>query len=175
MKKVLFIVASKGFRDEEYFEPKQVLEDAGVLCEVTSENPIEAIGTQGAYIMPTISLENCTVSEFDAIILVGGKMINDIYNDFRVQDIVKEAERLQKILCAICSAPKILARLQLLEERTVCAHESIYEELKNKGIQIIESDTYKDDTKMPIIISGKNYQAAHTFGHTIKEALLENT
>lgn len=172
MKQILFFVAENGFRDEEYFEPKQILEDAGHICEVTSQNPDIAQGKLGAVVMPTIPLENINVDQFDAFVLVGGPGAIEMGNDFRIQDIVKEAYDKNKIICAICAAPVILAKMSLLENKAVTSHSSVKDQVKSFYANIKDEPVVIDTSVTgKTVITADGPESAVEFGKTILEYL----
>lgn len=170
MKQILFFVAANGFRDEEYFEPKQILEDAGHICEVTSTTPDMAQGKLGAVIMPTISLDSIIVDDFDAFVLVGGPGAAEMGNDFRIQDTIKEAYEKNKIICAICAAPAILAKMGLVENKSVTAHPSVLPQVKEFFGNIKEEPVVVDISLPPkILITANGPESSVEFGKTISE------
>lgn len=170
MKKALFFVAEKGFRDEEYFEPKQILEDEGIICEVTSTNSEIAEGSQGAMIMPTINLDNLTIDDFDAFILVGGPGALAMGKDFRVEQIINEAYQKNKLLGAICIAPVILAEYGLLKDKKATVFPSGKDKIKEYGATYVDEDVVMDNTST-IIITADGPDSAISFGKKILEFL----
>lgn len=163
---ILFIVAENGFRDEEYFEPKQILEDADFVCEVASTNDIYAKGKLGAIIMPTVSLDLIDLDDYIAIILVGGPGALEMGEDIRVESIIREAFSKNKLICAICIAPKILAKYGLLKDRTVTCW-NCETELKNFDLNYVNQSVVIDESKEPVIITANNADDAIDFGHEI--------
>ena len=51
-KKAVMVIAEKNFRDEEFLQPKEILEKAGVMVSVASSNIKSARGTLGAVVAP---------------------------------------------------------------------------------------------------------------------------
>ncbi|HQA04190.1 MAG TPA: DJ-1/PfpI family protein, partial [Thermodesulfovibrio thiophilus] len=71
-KKVLMIIASQNFRDEEFLTPKQIFEKAGFNVIVASSSLNTAKGTLGATVKPDILIKDVNVKTFDAVVFVGG-------------------------------------------------------------------------------------------------------
>ena len=71
-KKVLMIIAHHDFRDEEYSEPRMILEKAGFEITVASSSLDTCRGTLGSKVKTGILLGNVDVANFDCIIFVGG-------------------------------------------------------------------------------------------------------
>ena len=72
MAKVLMIVAQKGFRDEELFVPKEILERAGHDVKVASLTRQKATGSRGAVVQPDLAVYEANPDFFDCIVVVGG-------------------------------------------------------------------------------------------------------
>jgi protease I len=110
-KKVLMIIAPKNFRDEEFLEPKNVLEKAGIEVKVASTIKGTAKGMLGANVDVETTVDEVNPAEYDAVVVVGGSGSQTyLWDNKRVQEIVKKAESLGKIVSAICISPVVLAR-----------------------------------------------------------------
>ena len=72
MKKIVFVVAPEVFRDEEYIEPKTILEAAGV--EVTTASTVvgEIYGKIKIKAQSQMLAKDIKVEDFDGIFFVGG-------------------------------------------------------------------------------------------------------
>lgn len=115
------IIAFQGFRDEEYAEPKQVLEKAGIEVTTASTQVGTATGKLGMSAKVDITLEDIKVSDYDSIIFVGGPGSYDFFDNPLAQKIAKETVKQDKILAAICAAPGILAKAGLIKgKKTTC-------------------------------------------------------
>ncbi|MDP6612411.1 MAG: DJ-1/PfpI family protein, partial [Candidatus Hydrothermarchaeota archaeon] len=71
VKKAVLIIAHEGFRDEEFLEPKKVLEDGGVMVIVASSFLGTATGMLGAKAEPDILLEDVKAEDYDAVVFIG--------------------------------------------------------------------------------------------------------
>lgn len=168
MKHILFFVAENGFKDEELFEPKQILEEAGHVCDIISTNAELAQGSDGAMVMPTVSLDSVTVVDYDAIVLIGGPGALEMGTDFMIQDIIMQAsQKPEMLLCAICIAPQILAKLGLLKGKKATIYPTGVEALKNAECEYIHEAVVIDDR----IITADGPQSAVEFGNTILDVL----
>jgi len=173
MKHVLFFIAEKNFRDEEYFEPKQILEDAGIICDCTSTNDDSAESKSGLIVMPTVSLNNVDVKDYEAFILVGGPGALKMGEDFRVKNIIIDAYNRKKLICAICVAPVILAKYGLVDGREISAWPTTKEEIEKSGAIYMSDEVIVDDSEEDnVIITGNGPDASISFGNAIKEKLI---
>lgn len=171
MKQILFFIAEEGFRDEEYFEPKQVLEDAGHICDAVSTNNEMAMGSQGATVMPTTSLDVVNIDDYNAIVLVGGPGARNMGEDFRVKSLVIDAFNKNKLIGAICIAPTILAKYGLIKERDATVFPSGIDELKSAGVNYKEENVIVDSNETPVLITADGPNSAIEFGEKIKKLL----
>lgn len=65
------IIAFEGFRDEEYAEPKKVLEGAGIKVTTASSKVGVARGKLGMSAKVDTALKDVNVPDYDAVIFVG--------------------------------------------------------------------------------------------------------
>lgn len=172
MKHVLFFIAESGFRDEEFFEPKQILEDAGFICDSVSTNESVAEGKMGAMVMPTTSLDVLDVNDYDAFVVVGGPGVLDMGEDVRVKDVLLEAHSKNKLIAAICMAPVILARYGILKDKEVTVFPTGVEAVKGLGAKYVDSDIVVDDSDSNhVLVTARDVEVAEKFGKKLKEML----
>lgn len=169
-KKILMVVAQDNFRDEEYLEPRDVLEDAGVSITVASNSTKEAHGALGAKIKPDISIKDAIMAEFDGLVVVGGGGSREhLWPNKDLQRLVKDAFDQDKLVSAICVSPVVLARAKILEDRdcTVFKDKECIAELEKYGGLYTDKDVVVDGN----IITARDPKAAEKFGHAIVEQL----
>ena len=70
--KILFIIAQKGFRDEEFFEPYKIFKQHGYDVTVASINAGTALGKLGKTAVVDSAVKDINVSEYNAIVIAGG-------------------------------------------------------------------------------------------------------
>lgn len=166
-KRAVIIIAFAGFRDEEYAEPKKVLEKAGI--EITTAS--SKIGTaKGKFGMPArvdISLKEVNVSDYDVIIFIGGPGSYAYFDDPVAQEIARETLRQGKVLAAICAAPSILANAGVLKGIKATCFPGEASNLKNKGARYSSSGLEVDGK----IITADGPAHANQFGEEIVKAL----
>jgi len=132
-KKVVLIVAFEMFRDEEYAEPKAVLEKNGFEITTASSRLGEASGRFGLKAKVDITLGQVKVEDYDTVLFIGGPGSHGYYLDPQAHRIAKEAVEQGKILGAICAAPGILANAGLLKGKKATVHEGDIDALKQGG------------------------------------------
>lgn len=169
-KKVLMIIASDKFRDEEYHQPRQILERGGAEITVASSSLGLAKGMLGATARPDILLKDVIVDNYDAILFIGGSGSSEYWNDKIAHSIIKEAVAKNKVLGAICIAPTTLANAGVLQGKRVTAFSSEKAKLKDKGANYTGADCEVDGK----IITANGPSSATKFGQKIAEALAED-
>ena len=174
MKKALLIIANRDFRDEEYFIPKQILEDNGIKTKTASNEKGTAIGRFGGEAEIDLSLSEVNVNDFDAIVFVGGSGATELLDNEISYNLAKEASK-SKILAAICIAPVILANAGVLDKRKCTVWSSDVDKsavkiIKQKGGEYIKNGIIIDQN----IITGENADFAELFGKAILKALTDS-
>lgn len=114
-KKIALIIAFEGFRDEEYSEPKQVFEQAGIEVTTVSLKIGTAKGKLGMPAKVDLTLNDLKVEDHDAVVFIGGPGSYGYYDDPTAHRIAKETLEKNKILAAICAAPGILSKAGVLK------------------------------------------------------------
>lgn len=166
-KRVVMVVASKDFRDEEFHKPKEIFEASSVKVVVASSKIGESKGYFGAIAKPEILIENINVSEYDAIVFVGGSGASEYFKNPSALKIAKEAFEGNKIVAAICIAPSILANAGILKGKRATAFSSEKDNLIKNGAIWKDVDVEVDGK----IVTADGPNAAEKFGNTILELL----
>ncbi|MFH1440194.1 MAG: DJ-1/PfpI family protein [Candidatus Woesearchaeota archaeon] len=113
--KALLIIAQHGFRDEEYFETKEVLEKAGIEVRTVSQSMKECTGKLGGKVMPDLSFSETSVIDYDIVVVIGGPGALALEKIPEFNNIIKSAFDNEQHIAAICIAPMLLAKAGLLE------------------------------------------------------------
>ncbi len=166
-KKVLMVIASSRFRDEEYQKPRRILEAAGVKVTVASSRLSEAVGMLGLKVKPDILLKEARMEEFDAVVFVGGMGATEYWDNPAAHALAKQAVQSGKVTSAICLAPMTLANAGLLNDKRATIWKDAAGDFKTKGV-IYTGKPVEQDGK---IITGSGPDAAEAFGRALVEAL----
>lgn len=150
-KKIALIIAFRDFRDEEYFEPKEVLEKAGFEITTVSEKMGPAMGVYGGEAEINLLLSELKVHDFDAVIFVGGSGASRYFEDKSARRIVLEAVLENKVLGAICIAPTILALAGVLKDKKATVWSS---NMDKSFVEILEKEG-ADYSSRAVVIDGQ--------------------
>lgn len=169
-KKILMIIAPKGFRDEELFQTKEEIEKEGGAITIASTTLKEAVGMFGARATPHITIDDVNVKDYDAIIFVGGMGSEIYFNDPKAHRLAQDAYSMNKVVTAICIAPSILANAKLLEGRsaTVWSGDKKYVDILNHNGASFTGRPVQEDG---MIITANGPEAAREFGTAIVKML----
>jgi len=167
MKKAVLIISPNNFRDEELFDTKEELESSGIETKIASKTTDTAKGMLGGTAKPDMTIDDISVSEYDAVVLIGGSGSSVYFNDAKVQLLVKEAFSKGKVVAAICIAPSTLANAGILKGKKATCYPSEGSNLKAKGAMYTASSVEIDGK----IITANGPGAASAFGRAITAAL----
>ena len=166
-KKVLMIIASSNFRDEEYKEPREILESQGAKVTVTSSTLKDCRGMLGLYAQPDILLNQVKVEDYDGILFIGGSGASEYWDSKIAHEIAQEAVKQDKVLGAICIAPVTLANAGVLKGKRATVWPSEGIRIRHLGIQYIPSSVQVDGK----IITADGPKSAKVFGEAIVKTL----
>ncbi|MBZ0190500.1 hypothetical protein KsCSTR_43540 [Candidatus Kuenenia stuttgartiensis] len=166
-KKVVIIIAKNNFRDEELLEPKAILEKNGAAVTIASSSLKESKGMLGAKVSPDILFTDIAVGDYDAVIFVGGTGSSEYWDNPTAHTIAKEANKVNKIVGAICIAPVTLAKAGLLKGKKATTYSSTVNDIKSEGANYTGEGVERDGN----IITADGPASAKKFGEAIVKAL----
>ncbi len=165
--KVLMIIASQNFRDEEFAKPREILSQAGYEITVASSRTGEIRGMLGMTAEAQTTIDKVNPADYDAIIFVGGSGASEYWENATAHQIAREGVKQAKIVGAICIAPLTLGKAGVLQGKKACAFSSVLSDLAKTGAHITRSEVTVDGN----IVTAQGPEAAEKFGQTILELL----
>ncbi|HCW32632.1 MAG: ThiJ/PfpI domain-containing protein [Candidatus Peregrinibacteria bacterium GW2011_GWF2_39_17] len=166
MLKFLFVIAPDGYQDIEYNDPKTVLEVSGHQVVSASTTKV-AYGSLGGKISVNLLLKNAKVEDYDGIAFIGGPGSYIYFNDPVAQKLAQSFYAANKLTCAICAAPSILANAGLLDGKIATCYPGQAENLKAHGAHYTGNPVEQDG----ILVTASGPPAAKAFGEAICTAL----
>lgn len=161
------VVAHEGFRDEEFFLPRNLLERHGARVFVLSDRGGTAVGTLGGSVTVDGLIAAARAEDFDAVVFIGGPGIRSYANRPDCHALAREALGAGRIVAAICAAGAILAGAGILRGRRATCYPTEAETLRRAGAlytgQNLESDRG--------VITADGPRSASRFGAAVAEAL----
>ncbi|MFH1055695.1 MAG: DJ-1/PfpI family protein [Candidatus Altiarchaeota archaeon] len=168
--KVLFVVAQKDFRDEEYLTPKGILERAHVAVRTASPDGGVCEGMLGAKVKADMKISDANYRDYDAIVVVGGAgSPKYLWGDSRLQSILKSAYDDGKVVAGICLSGAVLAKAGVLEGKRATVFETpeTLKALREGGAEYVGGDLVVDGK----VITASGPQAVDRFGQNILNML----
>lgn len=166
-RKALFIIAPRGFRDEELLVPTSMLKARGCRVTVASLTTGTATGMLGARVKPHLALDDAKVADYDLVVFVGGAGAKVYFDHPKAHAVAKAAVAQGKLVGAICIAPSILARAGLLKGKTATAWPSRKSDLVANGAKWSDGPAVTDGR----LVTGNGPKAARRFGELLVRAL----
>ncbi|MGE4385315.1 MAG: DJ-1/PfpI family protein [Endomicrobiaceae bacterium] len=167
MKKIVFVVAPKVFRDEEYAEPKSILEKAGINVITASTVIGEIYGKIKIKAQSEILVSDISVNDYDAVFFVGGSGSSIYFHDSFVHKLINDFYNAGKIVSAICSASVILANSGILNGKKATVFPGDAQALIEAGANYTAKDVETDGN----IITGNGPAAAKKFAEQLVKVL----
>jgi len=162
---VAILIAPKNFRDEEYFQPKVMLDAVGIkVFTVAKGDPDEVTGIKGGKAHIDAKLDEIDPLNYDGLVLVGGKGVKSYYANKKIHKLLQKMNDAGKVVAAICIAPIVLAKAGILRDHkaTVNSEEGILA-LKENGAEYEDKSLVIDHN----IITAKDFSVAMSFGESI--------
>jgi protease I len=168
MKKVLMIIASRDFRDPEYFEPKKALEAKGISV-ITASNSKTSTGAEGATVNVDILLKDAKASDHDAIAFIGGPGSTEYFKDAKAHTLARDILAQGKVLGAICASVATIANAGVLKGKKATSHGSVTDIVKAGGAIYTGEPVTTDGN----IVTADGPKSAKAFGEALAKAMLK--
>jgi len=169
IKKILFLVED-GFNYQEYLETIRALSIMGHECVISSPKEIYTqvkSSSNEIKILVEIPVKEVEVSNFDLLIIPGGSSPSRLKQNKEVLDLVREFNKQQKPIAAICHGPEVLAESGILKATKVTGNPEI-EDLLNKSGGSFENKKVVNDYG---IITSRNPEDLPYFIEEIQKTL----
>lgn len=167
MPEVLMVIAPEVFRDEEYAEPRAVLEASGAAITVASTRRGTCRGKLGMTAEASLGCQDALDLTWDAVVFVGGAGAAVFFDDQYAHELATRTTLEGGVVAAICVAPSTLAHAGLLEGRSATSFPSRRDDLNEHGAIYTDEPVTVDGR----IITGNGPEAATAFGAAVARAL----
>lgn len=167
MKSALLVIAPEIFRDEEYAEPKAVLEARGAAVSTASTQPGTCVGKLGMTAEAELSVADAATRVYDAVVFIGGAGARVFFDDADAHRLARDTHDRGGLIAAICIAPSTLAHAGLLGGVRATAFDSQRDDLIAHGAVWTGEPVTVDGR----IVTANGPEAATEFGHTLADVL----
>ena len=169
-KNVLMVVPFTQFRDEEYLEPRKILEAVGASITVASGSVRRCYGLNGALVDATLAIADAKAENFDALVICGGPSVPEFFwNDKKLAELASAMSAAGKVVAAISLSTVVLAKAKLLsgKQATVYFLPQAIQELKTAGATYVSGPLVIQDK----LIMAEGPSESIPFGQAIRAAL----
>lgn len=181
MKKILIITGDAGEGYETLYA-KHRFEEAGYQSVIAAPSKKRLnlvihdfepgwdtyIEKPGYLVESDISYKDAKSSEYEAIVLIGGRAPEYLRNDDQLIELVKEFHASDKYIFAICHGIQILVTAGLVQDRQITCYEHVKFEVESCGGTFVGKDQAVKDGK---IVTGQTWQSHPEFYREVFKCL----
>lgn len=119
-----------GFEEIEALTVVDVLRRLGVICDIVAERET-VCGSHGIEVGSDVLLQSFNLSEYAVLVLPGGlKGAKALRDSEEIIKTLKAHNERGRLIAAICAAPMVLEKAELLQNKNFTAYPSIGETIK---------------------------------------------
>lgn len=171
-KKVLLMVAQKGFQSKEYFDTRKVLEDEGIHVVTAAPLHAPAYSHMNDEIMPDLALSDVRVSDYDGVFAIGGPgALEYLDNEETARIFIEAQQKGDYPYGAICISPRILAKAGVLMNMHATGWDDdagLQDVFDTYGVIRSEESVVVDG----VVVTANGPMTAYDFGKKIADVVL---
>lgn len=162
----ILVILADGFEEIEVAAPVDILRRLGQNVIVAGVETLKVKGSHNLIYQADILLNDLDISEIDGIVIPGGPASFALRENPQIVQLVQHFNAQGKLVAALCAAPIVLAKADIIEGKKVVAFPAppVYEFILDaKGLLDKESSIMRDGN----IITGKGPGVALEFSFEI--------
>ncbi|MDP4088831.1 MAG: DJ-1/PfpI family protein [Bacillota bacterium] len=164
MKRVLLLLA-EDFEEIEALTVVDVLRRAEVQVDMCALKGEYVKGSHGIEVKSDMKLDDVDDRNYDAIVLPGGPGTENLRNNVRVLQLVKDFYMSGRLTTAICAAPRVLAEAGIVNGHNLTSYPGVKDYLNNC---IYKEDMVVSDHNL---LTSRGPATALPFSYALLEAL----
>jgi len=151
---MVYILLAEGFEEIEAITPIDLLRRVDVEVKAVSlTNALLVRGGHGVEVMADITLKQIDFEALEMLILPGGlNGVDKISGTPAAMELIMKVWKAGKYLAAICAAPTLLAKLDIIKGLSVVCHPSVGVEIMRSGGRVLHNKQVVSDGNL---ITGK--------------------
>jgi len=132
---MVYILLGEGFEEVEAVAPVDILRRADIeALTVSLTGDLLVRGGHGIAVQADITINEVVFDDIEMLVLPGGGGgVESIASSPAAMDLILRVWNAEKKLAALCAAPSLLARLDILNGLAVVCYPVVYEEIKAAG------------------------------------------
>ena len=130
MKRLLLFLA-EGFEEIEALTVVDVLRRADVQVDMCTLSEEYVNGAHDIIVKSDLHLDTIDQNNYDGLILPGGPGTDNLKNNVRVVQLVKDFDMSGKLVAAICAAPTVLAEAGIVNGHNITSYPTVKNFLNN--------------------------------------------
>jgi len=139
------ILLENGVEDSEFIYPYYRFQEEGYKMDIVApQAKKEYIGKRGVHFTSELSPGEVEVDDYDAVVIPGGQAPDRMRIHRDLVELVIEANRLGKVIAAICHGPQMLIEADIVRGKTVTSWPSVRTDLKNAGGNVVDEASVVD-------------------------------
>ena len=139
------ILAAEGFEDSELLVPLYRLREEGIKVDIAAPRKETFAGKHGYEGHADLSFAQLTASEYDVLVLPGGKGPEAVRLDERAVKATREIMTAGKVVASICHGAQVLISAGVLEGRQATCWKGIRDDLRLAGAEYLDQEVVVDD------------------------------
>ncbi len=140
------LLATNGYEDSELTEPREILINNGAKVDVISTKSGSISGKNGHTIDVTVTTEQASAGDYDALVLPGGVVNGDtIRLDEHAVSFTRDFFEQHKPVGAICHGGWILTDADVVRGRKLTSFQSLKTDLRNAGAEWVDEEVVVDN------------------------------
>lgn len=143
--KTVVVFAEDVYEDHELWYPVYRMREAGARVIVAGSGRAETFTSKHGYpVKADTTADKIDAREIDAVIVPGGFAPDKMRRYPAMTGLVREADRLGKVVAAICHAGWVLVSAGILRGRTVTCTPAIKDDVINAGAEYVDREVVVD-------------------------------
>jgi protease I len=174
------ILCADGVEQVEVVAPRDALAGAGATVDLLSPDSEDVRGyhyIKSKDMLPVRgSIAEADPERYTAAVLPGGLGGPDtLRTDETALRFVRGIAASGKPIAVICHGPWLLLDADLLRGRSLTCAAALRTDVRNGGATYVDEETHVDATGKPVLISGRNFEAAGAFADAVLGVLSRET
>jgi SagB-type dehydrogenase family enzyme len=165
--RAVMIIPDERFSDRELFDTLDGLSVAGFDVDIAGTELDIYEGDQRGIIETSVLINDISVDDYDAFVLVSGRRIEAFTKNSAVLDIIYDAWTGQKVVAAIGRSTKVLGLAGVVDGYDVTGDNSARTTLRKSGANFTAGRVERDDN----VVTAQDYESAAQFARLISEAV----